>query len=98
MRASNETCGEGARFFWSPSVDAIRGVLTAPRRSAATALVVAAMAGPAVTEPVFAAGPPGRNELRIGKTAPYTGPASAHGVIAKVLAAYLCKTHTQGGS
>ena len=97
MRARNETCREAARFFWSPSVDAIRGVLTAPRRSVATALVVAAMAGPAVTEPVFAAGPPGSNEIRIGNTAPYTGPASAYGVIAKVIAAYLDKTNAEGG-
>jgi branched-chain amino acid transport system substrate-binding protein len=97
MRARNETCREAARFFWSPSVDAIRQVLTAPRRSFATALVVAAMAGPAVTEPVFAAGPPGSNEIRIGNTAPYTGPAAAYGVIAKVIAAYLDKTNAEGG-
>jgi branched-chain amino acid transport system substrate-binding protein len=75
--------GEGARrsFF-------------APRRSAAAALLLAAMAGPA-----FGQGPaaPSAGEIRIGNTVPYTGPASAYGVIGKVLAAYFDKVNAEGG-
>ena len=59
------------------------------------ALVVAAMAGSAFGQGVAA--PPGSNEIRIGNTAPYTGPASAYGVIAKVIAAYLDKVNAEGG-
>jgi len=76
--------------------DAVRRFFTAPWRSAAMALAVAAMAGSAVTDRVYAA-PPGSNEIRIGNTAPYTGPASAYGVIAKVIAAYLDKVNAEGG-
>ena len=43
------------------------------------------------------AAPPASNEIRIGNTAPYTGPASVYGVIAKVIAAYLEKTNAEGG-
>ncbi|WP_347339177.1 ABC transporter substrate-binding protein [Bradyrhizobium paxllaeri] len=60
------------------------------------ALVVAAMAGSAISNQAHAA-PPGPNEIRIGNTAPYTGPASAYGVIAKVIAAYLDKINAEGG-
>ncbi|XIA62088.1 ABC transporter substrate-binding protein [Bradyrhizobium sp. TZ2] len=75
----------------------MRWLFTASRRSAATAaLVFAAMAGSAVAERVYAA-PPGSNEIRIGNTAPYTGPASAYGVIAKVISAYLDKVNAEGG-
>ena len=37
------------------------------------------------------------NEIRIGNTVPYTGPASAYGVIGKVLAAYFDKVNAEGG-
>ena len=60
-------------------------------RNAATAVVLAAMAGPAFTERGFA------NEIRIGNTMPYTGPASAYGVIGKVMAAYFDKVNAEGG-
>jgi ABC-type branched-subunit amino acid transport system substrate-binding protein/TRAP-type uncharacterized transport system substrate-binding protein len=75
--------------------DAMRW-FTVPRRSAATALVLAAIAGSAFTERVLAAGP-GDNEIRIGNTMPYTGPASAYGVIGKVLSAYFDKINAEGG-
>jgi hypothetical protein len=81
-RWAAQLSGSGAR-------DALRRVFfSAPRRSAATALVLAAMAGPAFGQGLAA---PGANEIRIGNTAPYTGPASAYGVIAKVITAYLDK-------
>ena len=60
------------------------------------ALAVAAMAGVAVTDRVYAA-PPGSNEIRIGNTSPITGPASAYGVIGKVIAAYADKVNAEGG-
>jgi branched-chain amino acid transport system substrate-binding protein len=65
-------------------------------RNAATAVVLAAMAGPAFMEQGFAAAP-GDNEIRIGNTMPYTGPASAYGVIGKVMAAYFDKVNAEGG-
>ena len=74
---------------------AMRRLFTAPRRNAATALMLAAMAAPA-----FAQGPaaaPSANEIRIGNTMPYTGPASAYGVIGKVIAAYFDKVNAEGG-
>jgi ABC-type branched-subunit amino acid transport system substrate-binding protein/TRAP-type uncharacterized transport system substrate-binding protein len=66
------------------------------RRNVATALIFAAMAGPMATERVSAAGP-GDNEIRIGNTMPYTGPASAYGIIGKTIAAYFDKINAEGG-
>ncbi|OCK55589.1 ABC transporter substrate-binding protein [Bradyrhizobium sp. LMTR 3] len=54
------------------------------------------MAGSMMSDQAYAA-PPGSNEIRIGNTAPYTGPASAYGVIAKVISAYLDKVNAEGG-
>ena len=86
---------------WSGSVarDA-RRVFAAPRRSAAAALVLAAMTGPAFGQGVAAQGSvaaQGNREIRIGVTAPITGPASAYGVIAKVMLAYMDKVNAEGG-
>ena len=50
------------------------------------------MAGPA-----FGQGAASPREIRIGVTAPYTGPASAYGVIAKVMVAYMDKVNAEGG-
>ncbi len=83
-----------AQLSGSVARDALRRLFTAPRRSAATALVLAAMAGPAFGQGLAA---PGDREIRIGNTAPYTGPASAYGVIAKAITAYLDKTNAEGG-
>ena len=76
--------------------DGLRRLFAAPRRSAATALVLATMAGVAMGARAYAA-PPTSNEIRIGVTAPYTGPASAYGVIAKVMLAYMDKVNAEGG-
>src|SRR5215218_9154227 len=76
------------------TAEVIRRVFTAPRRNAAAALMLAAMATQAFGQSPAA---PGANEIRIGNTAPYTGPASAYGVIAKAIAAYLEKTNAEGG-
>ena len=76
--------------------EAIRWLRTVRRRNVATALIFASMAGPLATERVSAAGP-GDNEIRIGNTMPYTGPASAYGIIGKVIAAYFDKINAEGG-
>ena len=68
---------------------------TAPKRRAAVAVTLAAMISPVIVERALAAGPD--DEIRIGNTMPYTGPASAYGVIAKVIAAYLDKVNAEGG-
>ncbi|WP_444841199.1 ABC transporter substrate-binding protein [Bradyrhizobium sp.] len=54
------------------------------------------MAWPLHSEPAVAAGP-GDAEIRIGNTMPYSGPASAYGVIGKVVAAYFDKVNAEGG-
>jgi branched-chain amino acid transport system substrate-binding protein len=76
--------------------EAIRWPRTVRRRNVAAALIFASMAGPLATERVSAASP-GDNEIRIGNTMPYTGPASAYGVIGKVIAAYFEKINAEGG-
>ena len=96
MRAGFDNRWRMGQMPGSVAWDAVRRFFTASWRSAAMALAVAAMAGSAVTDRVYAA-PPGNNEIRIGNTAPYTGPASAYGVIAKVIAAYLDKVNAEGG-
>jgi ABC-type branched-subunit amino acid transport system substrate-binding protein/TRAP-type uncharacterized transport system substrate-binding protein len=65
-------------------------------RNVAAALIFAAMAGPMATERVSAASP-GDNEIRIGNTMPYTGPASSYGIIGKTIAAYFDKINAEGG-
>ena len=65
-------------------------------RSVATHLMVASVAGMVAAQPVSAAGP-GDDEIRIGNTMPYSGPASAYGVIGKTLSAYFDKVSAEGG-
>ncbi|MFG3593935.1 ABC transporter substrate-binding protein [Bradyrhizobium sp. RDI18] len=84
------------QLSWASARDAMRRLNIIPRRNAAAALVLAAMAGSMMSDQTYAA-PPGSNEIRIGNTAPYTGPASAYGVIAKVISAYLDKVNAEGG-
>jgi len=57
--------------------------------------MMAAMAGLFAAQPAAAA--PGDDEIRIGNTMPYSGPASAYGVIGKTLAAYFEKVNAEGG-
>lgn len=57
--------------------------------------MMAAMAGLFAAQP--AAAEPGDDEIRIGNTMPYSGPASAYGVIGKTLAAYFDKVNAEGG-
>ena len=92
MRALIDTRWMVAQSSGAVARDALRRLFAAPRRSAATALVLATMAGPA-----FGQGLSGANEIRIGNTAPYTGPASAYGVVAKTITAYFDKINAEGG-
>ena len=94
MRAINDSRRYFIEEARSRSGEAVRRLFVAPRRSAATALLLAAMAGPAFGQGVPASS---ANEIRIGNTVPYTGPASAYGVIGKVLAAYFDKVNAEGG-
>jgi len=75
----------------------MRAVHAARLGLAAAGLSLAAIAGPAQAQQRAPAAPPASNEIRIGNTAPYTGPASVYGVIAKVVAAYLEKVNAEGG-
>src|SRR6478609_4495189 len=95
MRALIDICW-AVRWSGRGPCDGVRRLFAAPRRSAATALVLATMAGAAMGARAYAA-PPTSNEIRIGVTAPYTGPASAYGVIAKVMLAYMDKVNAEGG-
>src|SRR6266404_1784549 len=74
---------------------AMRRLFTAPGRNAATAMMLAAIAAPVLTDRALAG--PADTEIRIGNTVPYTGPASAYGVIGKVMAAYFDKVNAEGG-
>ncbi|WP_249734799.1 ABC transporter substrate-binding protein [Bradyrhizobium sp. sGM-13] len=84
------------QLSWASARDAMCRLSIIPRSNAAAALVLATMAGSMMSDRAYAA-PPGSNEIRIGNTAPYTGPASAYGVIAKVISAYLDKVNAEGG-
>ena len=55
--------------------------------------MLVSIAGAFVAPPASAAD----DEIRIGNTMPYTGPASAYGVIGKTLSAYFDKVNAEGG-
>ena len=95
MRASTDSRRPIEHISRLGAARAVRGLFAAPWRKAAAALMLAAIAAPALTDKALAA--PGDNEIRIGNTVPYTGPASAYGVIGKVLAAYFDKVNAEGG-
>jgi branched-chain amino acid transport system substrate-binding protein len=92
MRAIADTRWGTGQTRWSHVVhNRLRSV--PGRQVAALAL---AMTLPLGTEQALAAGP-GDSEIRIGNTMPYSGPASAYGVIGKVLTAYFDKVNAEGG-
>src|SRR3984893_291069 len=65
--------------------------------SATAALGVAALlAGTAVAEKKYDTGA-SDSEIKIGNINPYSGPASAYGVIGKTIAAYFTKINAEGG-
>lgn len=64
-------------------------------------LILLALAGSVATSTVYAQKSYGPGvtdtEIRIGQAAPYSGPASAYGAIAKVIVAYMNKVNDEGG-
>jgi len=70
------------------------------RGATATLLLSAALAGIAVPSALAQkAYDPGATDssIKIGNTAPYSGPASAYGTVAKAMAAYFQKVNDEGG-
>ena len=93
MRTMIDVVCHALEVRWPLASAPVRWLRAARWPNVATALIVAFMAGPLVTEPVSA----GDNEIRIGNTMPYSGPASAYGTIGKVISAYFDKTNAEGG-
>jgi len=93
MRTMIDVVCHALEVRWPLACAPVRWLRAARRPNVATALIVALMAGPLVTEPVSA----GDNEIRIGNTMPYSGPASAYGTIGKVISAYFDKVNAEGG-
>jgi branched-chain amino acid transport system substrate-binding protein len=60
------------------------------------AAVVLSLAGPAAAQKAYDPGA-SDTEIKIGNIMPYSGPASAYGVIGKTLAAYFNKINAEGG-
>jgi branched-chain amino acid transport system substrate-binding protein len=79
-----------------PAADVIHRLFATPKCGIAVALVLAATAAALATERAFAAGP-GDNEIRIGNTVPYTGPAAAYGAVGRIISAYFEKINAEGG-
>src|SRR5579885_1302356 len=57
---------------------------------------VTVVAGPALAEKYYSAGA-SDTEIKIGNTNPYSGPASAYGLIGKTIEAYFKKVNAEGG-
>src|SRR6266576_4154694 len=76
--------------------EAIRRLRIMGRRNVAAALIFDVVAGSMATGLASAASP-GDNEIRIGNTMPYSGPASAYGTTGKVIAGYIDKINAEGG-
>ena len=96
MRTMIDVVCHALEVRWPLASAPVRGLRAARWPNVATALIVAFMAGPLATERVSAASA-GDNEIRIGNTMPYSGPASAYGTIGKVISAYFDKINAEGG-
>jgi branched-chain amino acid transport system substrate-binding protein len=96
MRTMIDVVCHALEVRWPLASAPVRWLRAASWPNVATALIVAFMAGPLATERVSAASA-GDNEIRIGNTMPYSGPASAYGTIGKVISAYFDKINAEGG-
>jgi branched-chain amino acid transport system substrate-binding protein len=96
MRTVIDVVCHALEVRWPLASAPVRWLRAARWPNVATALIVAFMAGPLATERVSAARA-GDNEIRIGNTMPYSGPASAYGTIGKVISAYFDKINAEGG-
>src|SRR5262249_1681214 len=77
------------------TADVAHWLFCARQRSIAAALVFVALVV-ALAAGRAAAGQ-SDNEIRIGNTLPYTGPAAAYGIIGKIISAYFDKINADGG-
>ncbi|MBV9359840.1 MAG: branched-chain amino acid ABC transporter substrate-binding protein, partial [Betaproteobacteria bacterium] len=59
-------------------------------------VMAAALSAPVVAQKKYDAGASDK-EIKVGNTNPYSGPASAYGVIGKSIAAYIKMTNEKGG-
>ena len=96
MRTMIDTGRHGLELSLSMSCEPALWRRTARWRRLAAALIFAATASPMAAQRASAASA-GDNEIRIGSTQPYSGPASAYGVIGKVIAAYFDLVNAEGG-
>lgn len=96
MRTVIDVVCHALEVRWPLASAPVRRLRAARWPNVATALIVAFLAGPLATERVSAASA-GDNEIRIGNTMPYSGPASAYGTIGKVISAYFDKVNAEGG-
>jgi branched-chain amino acid transport system substrate-binding protein len=96
MRTVIDVVCRALEVRWPLASAPVRRLRAARWPNVATALIVAFLAGPLATERVSAASA-GDNEIRIGNTMPYSGPASAYGTIGKVISAYFDKVNAEGG-
>jgi branched-chain amino acid transport system substrate-binding protein len=96
MRTMIDIVWQALEVRWPLAGAPVRWLRAVRWPNVATALVVALVAGPMATERVSAASA-GDNEIRIGNTMPYSGPASAYGTIGKVISAYFDKINAEGG-
>src|ERR1051325_8252795 len=62
----------------------------------AIVLALAVLAAPALAQRKYDAGA-SDSEIKIGNINPYSGPASAYGLIGKTIAAYFNKVNAEGG-
>src|SRR5690348_6724329 len=70
--------------------------LTKRKLLASAAATLAAAASPALAQKKYDAGATD-TEIKIGNTNPYSGPASAYGLIGKTIDAYFKKVNAEGG-
>src|SRR6266852_5309786 len=96
MRTMIDVVCRASEVRWPLASAPVRWLRAVRWPNVARALIVAFMAGPLAAERVSAASA-GDNEIRIGNTMPYSGPASAYGTIGKVISAYFDKINAEGG-
>jgi branched-chain amino acid transport system substrate-binding protein len=95
MRANTGFDRGAEQLLWPQILHAMNRLCGASGRRLAATLACAAMAGPLLAERAHAAGQ--GDEIRIGNTMPYSGPAAAYGLIGKIISAYFDKVNAEGG-
>ena len=103
-RAYHPTPRPRARFASLEAQDSVGGTriacrLAAMRRAGVVLAALTLFAAIPLAGPAAAQRASGRSdtEIRIGNTMPYSGPASAYGIIGKTIAAYFNKINAEGG-